>query len=191
MKKILLVILILSFMVFGLTGCDSEQLNEVNENETPVIEENKEPTVPTYYEDDESINLFINKYNIEFEPDITTDMITKKHIGGRDRDDVVTISNDKLEIIIYGSNKYNDLYSMSVYIGYIPKVSSTNDDYKEQFIKYVKLLDESLTDEEINTYWNDMISEYRSSYEINEIDITPNIINGKVEYFKMTGKVKM
>lgn len=191
MKKNLLVILILSFMVFGLTGCDSEQLNEVNENETPVIEENKEPTVPTYYEDDESINLFINKYNIEFEPDITTDMITKKHIGGRDRDDVVTISNDKLEIIIYGSNKYNELYSMSVYIGYKPNISSTNDDYKEQFVKYVKLLDETLPEDEINRYWNDMISEYRSSYEINEIDITPNIINGNVRYFKMTGKVKM
>lgn len=167
--------------------------NQIDENVNINNEQNNESNkeIIEYYKDDESINLFINKYNTEYDPDITTDMITKKHIGGRDRDDVVTISNDKLEIIIYGSNKHNEIYSMSVYIGYRPKISSTNDDYKEEFIKYVKLLDETLTDDEISTYWNDMISEYRSSYEINEIDITPNIVNGNVQYFKMTGKVKM
>ena len=118
-------------------------------------------------------------------------MITKKHIGGRDRDNIATIFNEKLEIILYGSNKSNELYSMRVYIGYKPNVDSTNDDFKEQFIKYIKVLDDSLTDDDINNYWSDMIAEYRSGYKINKIDITPNVINGKLEYFKMTAKIKL
>ena len=36
-----------------------------------------------------------------------------------------------------------------------------------------------------------MIAEYRSGYKINKMDITPNVINGKLEYFKMTAKIKL
>ena len=39
-------------------------------------------------------------------------------------------------------------------------------------------------------YKHKMISEYRSSYKINNIEISPNIINGKVEYFKISSKIK-
>ena len=118
-------------------------------------------------------------------------MISKKHIGGKDHDDVINISNnDKIEIILYGSSQYSSEYKMSVYIGYRAKVSLTNDDFKEEFIKYIKLFDEKLTDEELNKYWEDMISEYRSSYKINDIEILPNVVNGKVEYFKITSKIK-
>jgi len=185
--------MVIGFMIIGLTGCMFDTSNKTNLNDNSNVEETESITVEKYYEDDESINLLLNKYNQMFDPDITSSMLTKKHIGGRDRDDVVIVSNDKLEIILYGSKGYNGKYSMSVYIGYIPKVSATNDDYKEQFIRYVKLFDRTLTDEEIINYWNDMISEYRSSYEINEIDITPNIgiDNGKVSYFKMTAKIEL
>lgn len=147
--------------------------------------------IPEIYKDDKSINLFINKYNKNYDPDIDSTMISKKHIGGKDHDDVVNISNnDKLEIILYGSSQYSSEYKMSVYIGYRAKVESTNDDFKIEFIKYIKLFDEKLSDEEISKYWEDMISEYRSSYKINDIEIMPNVVNGKVEYFKITSNIK-
>lgn len=192
MRSKMLIIILCSAVFLCITGCSNianpsneEINNDINNNEV------EKPEIIEYYKDDESINLFINKYNNEFEPDITNDMISKKRIGGRDRDDVVTISNEKLEIIIYGSNKYNELYSMSIYIGYKQNIESTNDDFKEQFIKYIKLLDDSLTEKIINTYWDNMILEEHSSYEINEIDITYNVFNGKVEYLKMSGKIKL
>lgn len=178
-------------IMLSVAGCANinNSINDTNNNQKANVEEKE--NIVEYYKYDESINLFINKYNNKNTPSITSDMITKKHIGGRDRDNIATIFNEKLEIILYGSNKSNELYSMSVYIGYKPNVDSTNDDFKEQFIKYIKVLDDSLTDDDINNYWSDMIAEYRSGYKINKIDITPNVINGKLEYFKMTAKIKL
>lgn len=187
MKNKLLNILLVVAIVFAITGCDFKNVDNKNQSSTEV----DEITITDYYNDDESINLFINKYNRLFDPDITSDMISKKRIGGSDRDDVVTISNDKLEINIYGSSKYSDEYKMEVYIGYRAKIESSNDDFKKEFVKYIKMFDESLSDSEIEGYWNDMISEYRSSYKINEIEIRPYISNGKVSYFKIESKIKL
>ena len=150
----------------------------------------KTSNIPEIYKDDKIINLFNDKYNKNYDPDIDSSMISKKRIGGKNHDDVVNISNnDKIEIILYGSSQYSSEYKMSIYIGYRAKVSSTNDDFKEEFIKYSKLFDEKLSDEELNKYGEDMISEYRSSYKINDIEILPNVVNGKVEYFKKTSRL--
>lgn len=191
MKKSIINIILCMIIMLSVAGCANinNSINDTNNNQKANAEEKE--NIVEYYKYDESINLFINKYNNKNTPSITSDMITKKHIGGRDRDNIVTIFNEKLEIILYGSNKSNELYSMSVYMGYKPNVDSTNDDFKEQFIKYIKVLDDSLTDDDINNYWSDMIAEYRSGYKINKIDITPNVINEKLEYFKMTAKIKL
>lgn len=191
MKKSIINIILCMIIMLSVAGCANinNSINDTNNNQKANAEEKE--NIVEYYKYDESINLFINKYNNKNTPSITSDMITKKHIGGRDRDNIATIFNEKLEIILYGSNKSNELYSMSVYIGYKPNVDSTNDDFEEQFIKYIKVLDDSLTDDDINNYWSDMIAEYRSGYKINKIDITPNVINGKLEYFKMTAKIKL
>lgn len=191
MKKSIINIILCMIIMLSVAGCANinNSINDTNNNQKANAEEKE--NIVEYYKYDESINLFINKYNNKNTPSITSDMITKKHIGGRDRDNIATIFNEKLEIILYGSNKSNELYSMSVYIGYKPNVDSTNDDFKEQFIKYIKVLDDLLTDDDINNYWSDMIAEYRSGYKINKIDITPNVINGKLEYFKMTAKIKL
>lgn len=191
MKKSIINIILCMIIMLSVAGCANinNSINDTNNNQKANAEEKE--NIVEYYKYDESINLFINKYNNKNTPSITSDMITKKHIGGRDRDNIATIFNEKLEIILYGSNKSNELYSMSVYIGYKPNVDSTNDDFKEQFIKYIKVLDDSLTDDDINNYWSDMIAEYRSGYKINKIDITPNVINGKLEYFKMIAKIKL
>lgn len=191
MKKSIINIILCMIIMLSVAGCANinNSINDTNNNQKTNAEEKE--NIVEYYKYDESINLFINKYNNKNTPSITSDMITKKHIGGSDRDNIVTIFNEKLEIILYGSNKSNELYSMSVYMGYKPNVDSTNDDFKEQFIKYIKVLDDSLTDDDINNYWSDMIAEYRSGYKINKIDITPNVINGKLEYFKMTAKIKL
>lgn len=191
MKKSIINIILCMIIMLSVAGCANinNSINDTNNNQKANAEEKE--NIVEYYKYDESINLFINKYNNKNTPSITSDMITKKHIGGRDRDNIATIFNEKLEIILYGSNKSNELYSMSVYIGYKPNIDSTNDDFKEQFIKYIKVLDDSLTDDDINNYWSDMIAEYGSGYKINKIDITPNVINGKLEYFKMTAKIKL
>lgn len=186
LKKIFMSLMIL-LVIVSISGCldnnnNDEENNSSNNNE---INEN----IDTIYNDNESINLFLNKYNDLNDPDITSDMISKTHIGASDRDDVITVSNDVLTIHIYEDYKMNDTISMSVYIGYKSKILHKNEDFKEQFIKYIKVFDNTLTNDEIDSYWNDMISEYRSSYEINDIDIMLGISKGEVSDFKFTSKM--
>lgn len=185
MKKIFMLLISITIL-FSITGCIDDTTNKANETNS-----NKEDVkIETIYADNEAINLFLNKYNNLYSPKITNDMLSKKHIGGRDRDDVVVIANDKLEIIIYDNYSSNSKYNMSVYVGYSAK-DLTPDDYKEQFVKYIKMFDETLSDEDINNYWNDMISSYHSSYEINDIDILTSTNDGKIQYFKLTNNIEL
>lgn len=186
MKKTLLLILCVT-IIFGITGCNNSSESDRN-SISNIQSENK---VKTIYTDDEGINLFINKYNELYEPDITSDMLSKTHIAGNDRNNVVTVANDKLEINIYDNYELNDEYNMSVYVGYKTDVDATIDDYKVEFIKFIKLFDETLSDEDITNYWNDMISSYHSSYDINDIDIVMLTNNGNIDYFKFTKDLKL
>lgn len=185
MKKIILLLISIT-VLFSLTGCSdisTDKTTETNDNKDKV-------NVETIYADNEAINLFINKYNSIYNPKITSEMLSKKHIGGRDRDDVVVIANDKLEIIVYDNYSSKGKYNMSVYVGYLAK-DLTPDDYKEYFVKYIKMFDETLSDDDINNYWNDMISSYHSSYKINDIDILTSTNDGKIQYFKLTNDIEL
>lgn len=185
MKKIILLLISIT-VLFSLTGCSdisTDKTTETNDNKDKV-------NVETIYADNEAINLFINKYNSVYNPKIASEMLSKKHIGGRDRDDVVVIANDKLEIIVYDNYSSKGKYNMSVYVGYLAK-DLTPDDYKEYFVKYIKLFDETLSDDDINNYWNDMISSYHSSYKINDIDILTSTNDGKIQYFKLTNDIEL
>lgn len=185
MKKIILLLISIT-VLFSLTGCSdisTDKTTETNDNKDKV-------NVETIYADNEAINLFVNKYNSIYNPKITSEMLSKKHIGGRDRDDVVVIANDKLEIIVYDNYSSKGKYNMSVYVGYLAK-DLTPDDYKEYFVKYIKMFDETLSDDDINNYWNDMISSYHSSYKINDIDILTSTNDGKIQYFKLTNDIEL
>ena len=185
MKKIILLLISIT-VLFSLTGCSdisTDKTTETNDNKDKV-------NVETIYADNEAINLFINKYNSIYNPKITSEMLSKKHIGGSDRDDGVVIANDKLEIIVYDNYSSKGKYNMSVYVGYLAK-DLTPDDYKEYFVKYIKMFDETLSDDDINNYWNDMISSYHSSYKINDIDILTSTNDGKIQYFKLTNDIEL
>lgn len=201
MRKIVLTILLCSFALISVAGCtdnvnlDPNEIVNQNTQETKTTQE-PEPiqevkSIETIYADDEGINLFINRFNEINEGKITADMLHKAHIGGRDRDDVVSVSNDKFEINIYKNFGSNGKYNMSVYVGYYPKIDAIPDDYKEQFVKYIKVFDNTLTDEEINNHWDTLLSGYHSSYEINDIDVLVSSNIGTIEYFKFTKTLEL
>ena len=195
MRKIVLAVLLCSIVLMSITGCVDVDNMAVNESVNQNVEET-EPTpevksIDTIYADDEGINLFINKFNEINENKITADMLRKEHIGGKDRDDVVSVSNDKFEINIYRNFGSNGKYNMSVYVGYYPQIDATPDDYKEQFINYIKVFDNTLTDEEINNHWDTLLSGYHSSYEINDIDMLVSSDTGTIQYFKFTKTLEL
>ena len=152
-KKIIILLLCLVLVSCGTTNKSKSTTKDILENSFFGVK--KKVKEKLIYKKDTSINSFLNKYNEINDPDITSDMVSMRTLRGHDRPDIVGISNDKLEIWIYGKGMNGD--EMAVYVQGYSRNNVTNDDLKEQFIKYSKVFDDSLTDEEINEYWNDML----------------------------------
>lgn len=188
-KYILIISIVLIIITLGGLFYKKDKESENQDNNTAISKEELK-VENVIYEYDKGINLFINKYNEINQNEIKKEMISKKHIKGTDRNNVVNIKNDKLEINIYDNYSINNNYNISVYVGYT-QIKSEQEDYKSQFVKYIKLFDNNLTNEQIDYYWNDMLSSYRSNYTINDIDILTLVNNGVISYFKFTKNLQL
>ena len=65
----------------------------------------------------------------------------------------------------------------------------TNDDLKEQFIKYSKVFDDSLTNKEIDEYWDKMLKGKNRGKKLKNIKVKRIIFYGKVIYLILEGKI--
>lgn len=65
----------------------------------------------------------------------------------------------------------------------------TNDDLKEQFQKYSKVFDDSLTNKEIDEYWDKMLSGKNRGKKLKNIKVKRIIFYGKVIYLILEGKI--
>lgn len=65
----------------------------------------------------------------------------------------------------------------------------TNDDLKEQFQKYSKVFDDSLTNKEIDEYWDKMLSGKNKGKKLKNIKVKRIIFYGKVIYLILEGKI--
>jgi len=185
-KRIIILLLCLVLVSCGTTNKSKSTTKNTSENSSSgVKKKSKEKLI---YKKDKSINSFLNKYNEINDPDITRDMVSMRRIRGTDRPDVGDISNDKLEICIYGKGIVGN--EMAVYVEGYSRNNATNNDLKEQFIKYSKVFDDSLTDEEIDEYWNNMLSGEYSENKLKNIEVSKSIFYGKVEYFKIEGDIE-
>lgn len=66
----------------------------------------------------------------------------------------------------------------------------TNDDFKDQFVKYSKVFDDSLTDEEIDEYWNNMLSGKNRGKKLKNIKVSRIIFYGRVKYLNLEGNIE-
>ena len=183
-KKIIILLLCLVLVSCGTTNKSKSTTKDTSENSSSRVKV-KDKLI---YKKDKSINSFLNKYNEINDPDITSDMVSMRTIRGTDRPDVGDISNDKLEICIYGKGIVGN--EMAVYVQGYSNNNVTNDDLKEEFIKYSKVFDDNLTDEEIDKYWNNMLSGEYSENKLKNIEVSKSISYGKVEYFKIEGDIE-
>ena len=151
MKKIIILLLSLVLISCGTTNKSKSITKDTSGNSSSGVKV-KDKLI---YKKDKSVNSFLNKYNEINNPDITSDMVSMKKLKGKDKPGIVDISNDKLEIQIQGKKMFGSKMAVIVQ-NYSDNV--TNDDFKDQFVKYSKVFDDSLTDEEIDEYWNNMLS---------------------------------
>ncbi len=184
-RKIIILLLCLVLVSCGTTNESKSTTKDILENSFFGVK--KKVKEKLIYKKDESINSFLNKYNEINDPDITSDMVSMKKLEGKDSPSIVDISNEKLEIWIQGKNMFENKMAVAV-LNHSDNV--TNDDLKEQFIKYSKVFDDSLTNKEIDEYWNKMLSGKNRGKKLKNIKVKRIIFYGKVIYLNLEGKIQ-
>ena len=185
MKKIIILLLCLVLVSCGTTNESKSTTKDILENSFFGVK--KKVKEKLIYKKDESINSFLNKYNEINDPDITSDMVSMKKLEGKDSPSIVDISNEKLEIWIQGKNMFENKMAVAV-LNHSDNV--TNDDLKEQFQKYSKVFDDSLTNKEIDEYWDKMLSGKNRGKKLKKIKVKRIIFYGKVIYLNLEGKIQ-
>ena len=185
MKRIIILLLCLVLVSCGTTNKSKSTTKDILENSFFGVK--KKVKEKLIYKKDESINSFLNKYNEINDPDITSDMVSMKKLEGKDRPSIVDISNEKLEIWIQGKNMFENKMAVAV-LNHSDNV--TNDDIKEQFQKYSKVFDDSLTNKEIDEYWDKMLSGKNRGKKLKNIKVKRIIFYGKVIYLNLEGKIQ-
>lgn len=142
MRKIIILLLCLVLVSCGTTNKSKSTTEHTSENSFFGVK--KKVKEKLIYKKDKSINSFLNKYNEINDPDITSDMVSIKKLEGKDEPSIVDISNEKLGIWIQGKNMFGNKMAVAVLNN---SDNVTNDDIKEQFQKYSKVFDDSLTSE--------------------------------------------
>ena len=184
-KKIIILLLCLVLVSCSTTNKSKSTTKDILENSFFGVK--KKVKEKLIYKKDESINSFLNKYNEINDPDITSDMVSMKKLEGKDNPGIVDISNEKLEIWIQGKNMFGNKMAVAV-LNHSDNV--TNDDLKEQFIKYSKVFDDSLTYKEIDEYWDKMLSGKNRGKKLKNIKVKRIIFYGKVIYLNLEGKIQ-
>ena len=186
MRKIIILLLCLVLVSCGTTNKSKSTTKDILENSFFGFK--KKTKEKLIYKKDKSINSFLNKYNEINDPDITSDMVSMKKLEGKDEPSIVDISNEKLKIWIQGKSMFGNKMAVAVQNS---SDSVTNDDLKEQFIKYSKVFDDSLTNKEIDEYWNKMLSGKNRGKKLKNIKVKRIIFYGKVIYFLNTHNLQV
>ena len=132
MKKIIILLLCLVLVSCGTTNKSKSTTEHTLENSFFGVK--KKVKEKLIYKKDKSINSFLNE--------------------GKDEPSIVDISNEKLGIWIQRKNMFGNKMAVAILNN---SDNVTNDDLKEQFQKYSKVFDDSLTNKEIDEYWDKML----------------------------------
>lgn len=186
-KKIIILLLCLVLVSCGTTNKSKSTTKDILENSFFGVK--KKVKEKLIYKKDTSINSFLNKYNEINDPDITSDMVSMKKLEGKDSPSIVDISNEKLGIWIQRKNMFGNKMAVAILNN---SDNVTNDDLKEQFQKYSKVFDDSLTNKEIDEYWDKMLKGKNSKNrgkKLKNIKVKRIIFYGKVIYLILEGKI--
>ena len=184
MRKVIILFLCLVLVSCGTTNKSKSTTKDTLENSFFGVK--KKVKEKLIYKKDTSINSFLNKYNEINDPDITSDMVSMKKLEGKDSPSIVDISNEKLGIWIQRKNMFGNKMAVAILNN---SDNVTNDDLKEQFQKYSKVFDDSLTNKEIDEYWDKMLKGKNRGKKLKNIKVKRIIFYGKVIYLNLEGKI--
>lgn len=198
MKKILLVLMIV--LLFTITACsNSEEVTdtvavpetEIIETEVTVVETTvatTEATQPldTYYDRDETINLYLNRFNtVNPNQQIDSSLFEVYYHHGSEHDDQIIFNRNDFEVVITGNS-----WGSSIKLVIDGNREKTSDDYKLMFMQYARAYNCDLTDEKLDEYWQTVMDDLINSVEFDEFDCSLQIFNDEIEYMVIEGKIK-
>lgn len=174
-KRLLVVLLGCTLL---LSGC-----GYLNDTKEEVVETVEETQLEMYYKDNDTINLYLNNYNVANPNNlIEKGSFEKYYHHGKEHDNQITFNvddykvvitdNAELEVVIDGSN------------------DKTNDDYKAIFTQYAKGYNVDFSDETLDYYWNQVMDDITNNVEFDEFECRLQMFNDTIEYMQLGGKLK-
>lgn len=167
MKRVILFVAVLAICM-SLTACNSVNVDNTSITEQPIIEQTPQATnqtkdVVTYFQSDEIVNSFFQKYNIITENPISQEYIKKGNINTKA---LVYIDDFNMEVI--NTNKGQ----LSVSIGTSPENENTK--LFQAFADCIKVNMPQISDESIAQAWNDIHATgyLVEDYMLEDINIT-------------------
>lgn len=199
-KKVLIILGVILILIFVGIMEKRNSENDTNTSENlsnkSKVEENtsnnaetstgENTTLKEYYKDDGTINTFINYFNKLYpETQITSDMLSVYHHHGTEHKNQVKLYFDNLEITLTGES-----FSKTISISIDNGANNDNEKLKKLTIMFTKVLDNSLSDEKIEEYWNNSKSpETTSINDYNGIEYWTSPNKDIFSYIKITGKL--
>lgn len=167
------------------TGKDVSNENQIVTDTETEPNETAE-VLQTIYQDDEKINLFVNRFNT-LNPDfvLTEEDMTKYYHHGREHDDQVKFFRNDYQIVITGGKIVS---KTSVSVSNSSLVKHTTEEFEVMFIRFAKVYAPDLTDTQLKEYWVEIVEDLSSVTEFEEFECTKSNVSG-FEYFKLEGKV--
>lgn len=165
---------IVILLAIGLVGyfIDAKQNTSGNLTDSETSKQKEVATI--IYDKNEAINSFLNNYNKANPTDlIKSDMFQPYYHHGSVHDNQIIFENKAdFEIVISGKlgNK------VEIFISSLSGKTKSENDYKTEFTKFTKALDEHTTEEDVNYNWQKILSDNtnHSRFEKFEASLTIN-----------------
>ena len=166
---------------------DEKSIVKSNTKEEKTNYSKKEELV-TYYDRDAAINLYLNRFNsLNPKQLINSDLFTVYYHHGREHDDQIIFYRDDVEVVITGKSYSN---SNTVKLVIDGRKEKTNDDYKQLFFQYAGAFSTTLTEEKLNTYWQNVLDDNVNNVEFDEFEcLLYTSYNDDIEYMVIEGEI--
>lgn len=164
----------------------------VEEKESILVETEAEPEVetdepkeeiPVIYEDNEFINLYLNRYNeVNTEAFIESGDFEIYHHHGSDHKDQILIIEDGFSSIVITSQ----LGKIKIDV----EGSNTEDAYKAAFLRYARGYNTELSVEVLEGYWEQSIGSLNTYTQFEDFEVYIRSYNDSIELLEISGEVE-
>ena len=190
MKRAAVLVLVL-VLCLGACGKSESTVENTVEPDT-TVEESREVSVeteeireeiPVIYEDNELINLYLNRYNeANTEAPIESGDFEVYHHHGSDHKDQILIVEEGFNSIVITSQ----LGKLKIDI----EGSNTEDAYKAAFLRYARGYNKELSVEVLEDYWGQSMSSLNTYTQFDDFEVYIRSYNDSIELLEISGEVE-